>query len=174
MAEVASPGWRKDAPGSSDRRAHLLPTTAHTHGQETHNDDAEDNADPPTFSQLLRDGMDDAMDALEAGDDGGTWHVGRPSSYKGKSSNDENDVHGLEGGLDAIMWLPKLLWGVENYHRPRNRGGEGESLQRHEGESNVAFGKPLRDGEGVPSTVGADQGCVHNFMECGFLALWKC
>ena len=68
-----------------------------------------DSADPLTLSQMLHDGMDDAMEALETGDDGGGWHRGRASSCDEDSSDDEQKVERFGRGLEDHTWPPKML-----------------------------------------------------------------
>ena len=56
---------------------------------------------------MLRDGIGDAMKALEARDDGEGWHKGWISSCE--LSKEVNKVEILGGGLRALVWPLELL-----------------------------------------------------------------
>ena len=62
-----------------------------------------DDGHPQSLFQMFRDGIGDAMDALEANDDGEGWHKGRISSWEGESSKEEDEVERLGSKLEVLV-----------------------------------------------------------------------
>ena len=67
------------------------------------------------------------MEALQISDDGGGWQKRRILSYEGESLEDEDKVERLGSGLEALVWPPKLLWGLRKGVKKTTRIEEGET-----------------------------------------------
>ena len=91
-------------------------------------DDNGDEGDPRSFSQMLRDGIEDAIEALQAGDDGGRWHKGQISNCERESPKEDDEVERVGSGLEALVCPLELLRGLPRGVRKSRRGGEGESF----------------------------------------------